>query len=231
MDWLKIGRAALFFSLALVTGLFFGSQMLKAHSPYTADNEKSFVPDGFFKTISSVFDQNFKPKDFTPEQTVFLSERGVLETIVKMPQKGKPFCYLCFNGLYLMDADGRILASADSSGQLDLPVISGPCFQMLVEGRRLVGDGFFEAMSFLHEAKKYPMLYPQLSEIYVDSGAGLFIFTNLYPGIPMLFGRESFNKKLLYLKALSEQMDAVNIAQIKYFDFRIDGQIIVKENG
>ncbi len=230
VDWMKIGKSALFFGLALLTGLFSSLQILSSHSPHMQRIDLGIDPASLTKTMSGAFDTNFSPKAYTTGETVYLSDSGVLETVKKMPQKGRPFVYLSFNGLFLVDSAGRLLASADSTGQLDLPVISGPRFQMFIEDRRLVGETFFQALTLLHKMKKYPALYSQLSEIYVHPDKGLVVFTNVYPGIPMLFGQKDLHRKFSYLQALVEQLDAVDIDDIKYFDFRIGGQIIVKEN-
>jgi len=143
---------------------------------------------------------------------------------------GKPVAYINMKGLYLISKTGRILASADSAGYYDLPIISSDSFSLDAEGVRLCDDGTKDALELLAEIQKNYALKPILSEIKIK-GDNIIAYMNLGNVLPVMFGRGAWDEKINNFISYQKQLGASGLTrQAAYLDLRVENRIVVKKN-
>jgi len=235
MNFLSLGKKVLFFSMALLTGLFIMQTIIEAHSP-----EKPVAYD------PAVFQNNDKDPDkgifpekinqyFEPEEKLVafnsLSGLEIQGKLTEINRKGKPFAFLSAKTLYVIDNRGRLLSRADSLSHYDLPVITGDSLKINISTMSLGGGQLDEAINLLKFIKKKNnLLYTNISEVQVHHKIGLILYTNYAKGLPVIFGKGDIERKVTYLNAYHKELgDSELTYKAKYLDIRIEGQIILKK--
>jgi len=232
----RIGKNILYFSVAIFAGLFISLQILEAHAPEQARIDK-ISNSGMYEERNLNFVQNVKDKIadlFVDSDSMLLSLRNkdVQAALAQCKRKGKPIAILAYNNNFLVDEKGRVLSIVNSSAHFDLPVITGSDIQADIRTCKLYGKLLREALQFLSLLKKYNRIaYYQVSELHLSPQIGLVVNLGAPYYIPILIGRDSIGRKVLTFSRFMEEYGKVDIlSHIKYADFRIDGQIILKKN-
>ena len=235
MNLLSLGKKVLFFSMALLTGLFIMYTIIEAHSP-----EKPVVYDPtVFQNKEKETETGLIPEKinqyFEPEEQLVefknLSILEIQEKLTELNRKGKPFAFLSAKTLYIIDNRGHILSRADSLSHYDLPVISGDSLKINFSTMSLRGNQFEDAINLLKLLKKKNyLLYTNISEVQVHDKIGLILYTNYAKGLPVIFGKGDLERKVAYLNAYHKELgDSELTYKAKYLDIRIEGQIILKK--
>ncbi len=145
-------------------------------------------------------------------------------------RRGKAVAYVKLEELYLVDKQGKIIASADSCPHYDLPIISGNDFLVDEKQKKLVDEGAQNALALLREIRKKNELEPLLSEIKVKNKevVAYFAFNDV---IPVIFGKGGWKEKLDNLIAYHLQLGGSKLTGMAvYLDLRIEDRIVVKKN-
>lgn len=233
MDFLALGKKVLFFSMAMLTGLFIMQTIIEAHSPQVPETVTlaSFTSDEEKTEPVREFLEKFIPDNENVVNLKSVSQKELLERLNSEKKKSKPFAFLSEKKLYLIDGKGKIIALADSTEHYDLPVISGDSLKIDWNRLQITGEEIEQALRFIKIIRKDNYLaYTNISQIYIHHSIGLVVYTNYANGLPLVIGKGDIEKKMLYVKAFQKQLGNSKLAlNARYLDFRLDGQIIVKK--
>ncbi|NOY59954.1 MAG: cell division protein FtsQ [Calditrichaeota bacterium] len=229
MDLLKLGRHFLFFGLALTTALLITLQILELHSPGT----KSLVPFSLhYKVGNNHLVQSIR-QAFAREvvEPVPLSNPVMQQALAHLSGSGRPFAYLSFHKLYVINSSGKILGLADSVAHKDMPLITADEFLVNPDNFKVTGEAFAEGLDIIKSVSKLnPIIRAQLSEVNINKDLGPLLYMDWARGVPVIFGNGSIKRKLAYLDAFYKKWGASNLVnQTKCVDLRVEGKIILKK--
>ncbi|HPG39565.1 MAG TPA: cell division protein FtsQ/DivIB [bacterium] len=232
MDFLALGKKVLFFSMALLTGLFIMQSIIEAHSPQPRDPElyPAFTSEETSEPDGTILDKLI-PEHKEIKSLNSVAQGDLQERLDSGKKRGKPVAFLSEKKLYLLDGKANILAPADSAAYCDLPVISGDSLKIDWKRLQVTGEEIEQAMNFIKMTRKDDYLaYANISQIYIHHEIGLIVYTNYANGLPLIVGKGDIEKKIVYLKAFQKQLGNTKLAaNARYLDLRLDGQIIVKK--
>ncbi len=228
----RIGRTAAVFSSIVLVALLFNLWVLNATAVEAPARSPKMQADAHFvleekkaSWLQRLYDDVLSPGRATAAipATEFVEDLS--------PKRfGKPVAYINMDGLYLISKTGRILCSADSSGYIDLPIISSDSFVLDEAGERLIDDGTGDALILLAEIQKNYALKPILSEIKVK-GENIIAYMNLGHVMPVVFGRGDWDQKINNFISYQKQLGASELTrQAVYLDLRVENRIIVKKS-
>jgi cell division septal protein FtsQ len=130
-----------------------------------------------------------------------------------------------------VDGAGNILAQFPIESVYDLPVITGFHFQVdSIGGKNLKNPELVQrAINILNEIKDFDfIIYHEISELHYSQKHG-FIFHLKKPNIPVIFGKDHYHRKVVYLSTIYHHLWEKNILNdIKVIDVRYDNQVVVK---
>lgn len=181
-------------------------------------------------SLSDIFHTDFSRGDKSALE-IPLSVDLMKDLLSHMHQKAAPFAVLVYHGLYYITEEGYLIRPVDELSQ-DLPVITGSAYCVDVKKWRFAGDELFDALEFLKKIQRmHPILFAQISELYISTEYGIVAHTSLAQGIPLILGKGEMERKARYLAAFVDRMQGDTLLEdVKYMDFRVDGQIILKKN-
>lgn len=229
MDLLKLGRHFLFFGLALTTALLITLQILELHSPGT----KALVPFSLNYQVSNSHLVQSIRQAFAREvaDPVPLSNSALQQALAGLSGAGRPFAYLSFHRLYVINSSGKILGLADSVAHKNMPLITADEFLVNPDNFQVTGEAFAEGLDIIKNVSRLnPIIRAQLSEVNINKDLGPLLYMDWAKGIPVIFGRGSIKRKLAYLDAFYKKWGTSNLVnQTKYVDLRVEGRIILKK--
>ena len=239
MDFLYLGKKILFFSFALLTGLFITQAIIEAHSPepgpdltgvQALEEENSVIPEG--PTLNERLRENLR--DWIGEndtEKLPLDSDVIRQELTMHFKKGEPVAYVAMGPLYLVNQNGSVLSPADSMAHQDLPIITGDSIKIYASTMRLAGQDVTDALRFIRSVKRYyPSVYGNISEVHIDPAVGLIVMTNYSKGLPLIIGRGDMDEKIRNLNAFVNKLGQSELAaKARYLDFRLKGQIILKK--
>jgi cell division protein FtsQ len=158
--------------------------------------------------------------------------RDVPDRISITVEERIPIAAIAGERMLYVDADGMILPPARSEYIFDLPVLTGALpLSECVPGKRVTSEVLREAVQIVSTAQKISDdFYRLLSEIHIDSGNAIELFTS-ESGVPVLFGRGDVAAKMVRLDAFWKEFVSQRGAQeLQYIDLRFDDQVVVRWN-
>jgi cell division protein FtsQ len=158
--------------------------------------------------------------------------RDVPDRISITVEERFPVAALATDKILYIDAEGVILPPARSEYIFDLPVITGALpLAECVPGKRVASDVLREALQIAITAQKVDDdFYRLISEIHIDPGASIELFTS-ESGVPVLFGRGDVAAKMVKLEAFwKEFVSQRGAGELKYIDLRFEDQVVVRWN-
>lgn len=229
MDLLKLGRHVLFYGLALTTALLITLQILERHSSGT----DVFAPFSLHFSVrqnhlAQSIRQAFAKETLEP---VSISSSALQQSIANLSGAGRPFAYISWKKLYVVNSHGKILGLADSVAHKDMPLITSDDFMVSPDNFQIRGESFSQALEVIKGISRLdPILRAQLSEININKDFGLILYMDWAKGIPVIFGNGSIERKLAYLDAFQKKWGASKLVnQTKYVDLRVEGRIVLKQ--
>ncbi len=238
MDFMFLGKKVLFFSLALLTGLFITQAIIEAHSPEPESFDDVVLIENNMETVEDKESVNTLIRSSiqewvgeTEDNMVSINSPIISTVLESRNEKGTPFAYVSANRIFIVDHKGKLLAPADSLGFHDLPIISGDSLKIYSSTFRLAGDGVSDALNLIKNAQKQgTIVYSNLSEINIQPKLGLVVYSNISKGLPLIVGSGSIEKKIRNLRTFIQEFgDSKLLTQTRYLDLRLDGQIILKK--
>ncbi len=133
------------------------------------------------------------------------------------------------SSMYSIDAGGMILP-LPMQRKNDMPVITNVSDQSSGGAQLRVGDtargALMQAVKFIDYAAKYgPSLSASIAEVRLD-GDNLIAYTTA-SSLPVIIGKNDFERKLLYLQKFLEDVAYDGNRNYSYVDLRFKGQIVV----
>jgi hypothetical protein len=230
-----VGFKVLYVSYALIVSLVVWIKINNHLNPDNMFHWDELPLVSFFmqkgETIDDFFQTDYSTRD-SKALEIPLSVDLMKDMLSHMHPKASPFARLAYHGLYIIDEQGYLVRAVDESS-LDLPVITGSTYQIDVKKWRFAGDDMSDALEFLKRIQRtHPLLYAQISELYISTDNGIIVQTSLAQGMPLILGKGGMERKARYLTAFVDRMEDTSLLDnIRYMDFRIEGQIILKRNG
>jgi cell division protein FtsQ len=158
--------------------------------------------------------------------------RDIPDRISIVVDERVPVAAIAGDRVLYIDADGVILPPARSEFIFDLPVITGALpSSECVPGKRITSDVLREALQIVVAAQKVSDdFYRLISEVHIDSGASIELFTSEF-GVPVLFGRGDVAGKMVKLEGFwREFVSQRGAGELKYIDLRFEDQVVVRWN-
>ncbi len=145
-------------------------------------------------------------------------------------QNGRGIAYVNSTA-HMVDEKGRLLRNGAQYGSEDLPVIT--CENVAIDSKkmRLSTAELYESLEFLALLRKKSLpFYYRVSQIHLDPEVGAVLY---FEGtmLPTIIGRGHIKRKVAYLATVLTHMGGEQeLSKIKYFDLRLEGQVIAKLN-
>jgi len=229
LDLLKLGRHFLFYGLALTTALLITLQILERHSSGT----NAFAPFSQHYTVSNNHLVQSIRHAFAKEvaEPVSLSNSTLQQAIAQLSGAGRPFAYVSWQKLYVVNSRGKIMGLADSLAHKDMPLITADEYLVNPDNLQVSGEAFAEALEIINGFSKLdPIIREQLSEVNINKEFGLILYMDWARGIPVILGKGSIERKLAYLDAFQRKWGASKLVnKTKYIDLRVEGRIVLKQ--
>lgn len=146
------------------------------------------------------------------------------------PEDKQAVAYIFSEKMFAINAEGMVLASADSLPNLNLPIISGVELQDIQPGEHIQDVEMMHALSFIECAAKHEFISPLISQIKANS-EDLIVYFNWGRIVPVKMGIGNWSDKLNRLDAYYRQVGNTELTKsAKYLDLRVEDRIIVKKN-
>jgi cell division protein FtsQ len=174
-------------------------------------------------TVSMYIKKNYYVKD------VYVTR--VLPDIIHIQLiERQPIASLMLERLYYLDNEGIILPKISTDVILDLPIVTGIDIdtRKITPGTKIPEGEIYCALRLLETAMKMNTeFYDLISEINLNYGDEIMIYSSDY-GIPINFGREGYDKKIMLLYTFWKQVVSKRGADnLKSIDVRFDDQVVV----
>ncbi len=229
------GKRFLFFSLALLIGLFLTQRILVAHSVEQPVKAIGAVAQESVETLSLEEIRNGDIYDrirrLDEERTLLsLQAPEVALHLREVTGKGNPVAIIAIKKLYGVDSKGHLNA-VSAAAAVRLPILTGAGLKYNAEKLRVDGTLFREAMLFIEALRNCDeVLSQQLSEVHCDQQVGLIAYFSQSKTLPVFIGAGNLQKKAKNLKLFFEQLSATHLmGQLRYLDARLADQIVVKK--
>jgi hypothetical protein len=233
----QYGKFMLFFSFAMLAGLFITQQMLEAHSTdepvisidqIATQNALQFVDDD---ELRDQLEEKIRRADQEREMLT-LGSREFKLFLQAGGENGTPVALLALGKLHGVDRKGGLVKLAQGERMPNLPVLTGAGMRFNTKSKRLDGLLFHQAMEFISEVdSRSDLLSQRLSEVNCDPGLGLVAYFSQTGALPVLIGQDALEAKAKNLDLFFEQLGPSTLmGNIKYLDARLAHQIIIKKN-
>ncbi len=177
-----------------------------------------------------IFDVDLDPIQAKAEALPFVGQARVARlfpsTLEIAIVERQPIALLNKRELRPVDQTGFVLPREEARTALDLPVLSGVSTR--VEGANtVVAEIGMPAVEFVNAVYgQYPLLYHQISEIYLNGRGELTMFL-LERGTPVYLGNEGWLEKCERLQTVLHQISG-RAEQPAALDLRFDHQVVTK---
>jgi hypothetical protein len=229
------GKRFLFFSLALVIGLFLTQRMLAAHAndEPVKHLDRIAAESVLDRSTSEIVNGDLIDRVRRSDQERTLLSMQAPEVrlhLREMPGEGDPIALLAVKQLYGVDSKGR-LSKVTGKSAAHLPVLTGTGLKFNPEKLRVDGQLFQDAIQFIEAVEdRDELLSQQLSEIHCHPEIGLIAYFSQAGTLPVMIGTGDIEDKCKNLDIFFEQLGTTNLmGQIKYLDARLPDQIMVKK--
>jgi len=229
------GKQFLFFSMALLLGLFLTQRMLVAHSYEEPVKAIDLVATESVQDLSTdevVNGEIYERIRRSDEERRLLSLQApeVRLHLREVSEKGDPLALLAVKKLYGVDGKGRVNAVTGQAAA-HLPVLTGAGLKYNAEKLRVDGALFREAVVFIKALQDCDdVLSQQLSEINCHPELGLIAYFSHTGALPVFIGVGDLPQKIKNLHLFFEQLGTTNLmGQLRYLDARFADQIVVKK--
>ena len=236
MNFYQLGKNLLYFTLAVIVGLFIGLRIIEAHSPRQQQQMRMQQAGFFDKELDANIVEKVKSSvsrvlDRSDTLLFAIKNKDVQTALAQTHRNGKPIALLSFRNGYLIDEKGRVLSPVVGSVP-NVPVITFEDLWIDLSKNQLRGELIEEAIRFLRLLRKENrILYDQISEINLSNRLGMIAYLSTPVYVPFILGRGDVARKVTVLNRFMQEYERKNILdRVKYVDFRIDGQIILKKN-
>lgn len=143
-----------------------------------------------------------------------------------------PIAYLNLSPFIMIDADGVILPTENSSFDFDIPTLTGfnPAKELYPTGERCLSQKVMEAVEYLDLIRtNFTSLYSDISEMKVDAGDEYAIILARRP-TQIYLGAAEVPHQLNMLRRFAFTVSGIrSLHDYKYIDLRYRNQIIVRE--
>ncbi len=234
---IQYGKFMLFFSFAVLVGLFLTQRMLEAHSAdepvlsidqMATQSALQFIDgeglrDQLEEKIRRADEERAMLALASREFKLFLQEGG---------RKGSPVALLAVGRICGVDRKGNLVTLQPDTRTPDLPVLTGSGLRFNTKSKRLDGNLFVQAMEFIDElSKRSGLLSQKLSEVHCDPELGLVAYFSHTGTLPVLIGQDALQAKAKNLDIFFDQLGPSTLmGQIRCLDARLAGQIIIKKS-
>ncbi|RNC72662.1 MAG: FtsQ-type POTRA domain-containing protein [Desulfuromonadales bacterium] len=143
-------------------------------------------------------------------------------------QEREPVAVVNMGFLYYLDAKGEVFKPLTHGDSLNFPVITGFTEEELARdpaGTKELLKGAVALMETLKKGNTFSLA--DVSEIHVDKGFGLTLFTAA-GGVPVRLGRDGFETKLARFATVFGELKG-QMAAVEYIDCDYHDKIIVKK--
>lgn len=233
---MQYSKVMLFFSFAVVAGLFISQQLLQAHDSeepvlsidqMATQNALQYV-DG--DELREKLEEKIRRSD--EEKGMLTLESRECKLFLQAADKsGRPVALLAAGRIRGVDSKGNILALDQDESVPNLPVITGPGLRFNTHSRRLDGFLFHQAMDFISEVNdRSSLLGQKLSEVHCDPELGLVAYFSQTGMLPVLLGQDDLEAKARNLDVFLTQLGPSTLmGSIRCLDARMASQIVVKK--
>ena len=143
-----------------------------------------------------------------------------------------PVAAVVMDKIAYLDAEGVVLPPVRSESIFDLPVLTGS-FQAddLAPGKQVSRTDVREALEVLASAQQLDDgLYRRISEVHVEEGRDIVLYTSEY-GVPVMFGRGEVAMKMAKFDGFWREFVLHSGAkELAYVDLRFEDQVVVRWN-
>lgn len=130
--------------------------------------------------------------------------------------------------LYYLDGTGEIFKLLNRGDNLDYPVITGITEEDLAKDPAGCKEMLKQALELSSQLKRGSVFKLQdISEIHVDKGYGLTLFT-AQGGVPVKLGNGGFAEKLARFSRIYKDLSA-QLPSLEYIDLNYNDKIVVKK--
>jgi cell division protein FtsQ len=246
-DWRKLFhrflRVALFAGSAtlVVAGVLLGVQMLRESDYFTVRNvrvvaqarvsEQEIAGASDIRIGTGIFDLDLALIGRKIEENPWISRaevvRSLPDEVVITVTEHEPRAVIQLDYLYYVDADGVVFKLLDGGDRLDYPIITGIERQLLLDHPADGQAWLRQALALIGELEgRRTFNLADVSEVRIDLEDGLIVYTR-QQGVPVLFGRENFARKLDRLEQIYGDLEP-RLTALHYIDLNVADRVIVK---
>jgi len=236
--WRKIGAVAL---LVLVLFLAVAANTWKGHLhvKHVEVEGNSIVQEGVLRQLSGVkVGSPLFEVDLNKARTLLLGNPFIRDATVQREAPGRvvlsvvervPVVAAVGSRMLFLDDEGYVMPAIPSGKIFDVPVLSGTMLpKELQSGKRIESENVRNALDLAKQVQMLGGVNPRISEVHITREGEIILFT-AEGGIPVLVGKENYQRKLLSFQAFWEQVVLRgDVRRLELVDVRFGGQVIAR---
>lgn len=228
MDLLHIGKKILAYLAATLLGLNCTFLLLNYHSSDGGKERMPSVEEMIPEPVQKLPKTLKSMKKIADRDLVSLSLPVVQEYIAGHLQTGTPVLRLVYQDkIYYLNKDLEFVKDSAT----DAIVLTSEHIQFDLKSKTLAGKNVENTIELIQYAEQYRNIYPRVSEIHIDPEIGWMLYLNGERLLPIVLGRKEFEKKMLYLTHLLDQLGQTELLiTAKFIDLRFKDNVIIKKN-